>query len=167
MTLTRGLRRCAISLATIVAAMALPAQTAMATSPSEGSGAFAFTPGSLSATTRMADGNVIIEGRGAGTFTGTLSGPFTQTLHQVIHPNGTSTFQGTATCTCTIQGRTGTVVLRFEGSGGATPTMPFDGRFVTQHGTLGLSDLRATGTFHGVGAGAVPSGTYTIRYHFD
>ena len=78
------------------------------------------------------------------------------------HHAGTATVQGTLTCTCVVDGRTGTLTLRFEGTQ-AGPAAPVDGQFVVQDATGGLAGLRGTGTFHDVG----PAGTYTVRYHFD
>jgi len=142
------MRKSFLLLLAVVAVTALLAQPALATTPTEGGGTFTFHPVIQSA--RMADGNTFLTATANDAFAGSF------------HPNGTATVQGTLTCTCIVDGRTGTLTLRFEGTQ-AGPAAPVDGQFVVQDATGGLAGLRGDGTFHDVG----PAGTYTVRYHFE
>src|SRR5713101_1114944 len=142
----------------VAAATALLAQPALATTPTDGGGAFTFHP--VIESVRTADGNTFLTATAHDAFAGSFTGPFTEPFVFVTHPNGTATVQGTLTCTCIVDGRAGTLTLRFEGTQ-AGPTAPVDGQFVVQDATGGLAGLRGDGTFHDVG----PTGTYTVRYH--
>ena len=144
----------------VAAATALLAQPALATTPTDGGGAFTFHP--VIESVRTADGNTFLTATAHDAFAGSFTGPFTEPFVFVTHPNGTATVQGTLTCTCIVDGRAGTLTLRFEGTQ-AGPTAPVDGQFVVQDATGGLAGLRGDGTFHDVG----PTGTYAVRYHFD
>jgi hypothetical protein len=144
----------------VAVATALLAQPALATTPTDGGGTFTFHP--VIQSVRTADGNTFLTATANDAFTGSFTGPFTEPFVFVTHPNGTATVQGTLTCTCIVDGRAGTLTLRFEGTQ-AGPTAPVDGQFVVQDATGGLAGLRGVGTFHDVG----PTGTYAVRYHFD
>jgi hypothetical protein len=93
----------------------------------------------------------------SGTFTGTA----TDEVLLVMHANGTTSLRGAGTCTCTIDGRTGTFDYRFQGSG-IFPTSGA-GHYVVTHGRGGLAGLHAQGPFSGDFLVANLSG----RYHFD
>jgi len=153
-------RTCAVALVAMFAATALVAQPAAATTPSEGSGSFAFTAPPTVTITRSADGNTFLTLTGGETMTGPLTGTNTLRITLDIHSSGESNLNGIITCTCRVGGRSGTVELRIEGTGTAAAD---DGQFVLQNGTAGLADLRGEGTFHSVGA----AGTYTVRWHFE
>ncbi len=152
-----------VTLLAMFAATALVAQPAAATTPSEGSGSFAFTAPPTVTISRTADGNTFLTLTAPQVNFGAITGPDTLRSSQVIHPSGESNIKGVITCTCSVGGRSGTVELRFEGTGAGTAASPFDGQFVFQNGTGGLADLRGEGTFLSVGA----TGTYTVRWHFD
>ena len=136
------------------------AAPAGATPPSPLSGSFAvvsFTPTS----TKTAGGNTFITGVRTAALSGTFTGTATDTIHLVMHANGTTSIRGEGTCVCTFGGRAGTFDYRFEGSG----TFPTSvaGRFVIYHGTGGLEGVHAQGTF----AGTFFVASITGRYHFD
>jgi hypothetical protein len=140
-----------------VAALAAPAA---ATPPSPVAGDFAvvsFTPTS----TRTAGGNTFITGVRVAAISGTFTGTATDTVHLVMHRNGTTSIRGSGTCICTIQGRSGTFDYRFEG-GGTFPTSA-SGQFVVGHGTGGLEGVHAQGSFSGDFFVATLEG----QYHFD
>jgi len=148
----------------LLAAMALLAQPALATTPTEGSGVFAFAgPPVPTSPPRTAGGNTFFSFRAGGTISSAVTGTFTQEYTQVLHASGETNANGTVFCTCSVGGRTGTVEFRFEGTGAGTTASPFSGQFVAQNGTVGLADLHGQGTFSAVGVG----GTYTFSWHFD
>jgi hypothetical protein len=156
-------RTAAMSVALLVA-MALVAQPALATAPTQGNGTFAFTgPPVPTSAPRTAGGNTFLTAMATGTINGPISGTFRQEFTQVIHSSGESNLRGTVFCTCSIGGHAGTIELRFEGTGAGTAASPLDGHFVAQNGTGGLGELHGEGTFHAVGIG----GTYTFSWHFD
>src|SRR5689334_8608325 len=68
-------------------------------------------------------GNTAIVGLATGEYPGVVTGEFVQTDYFTLHANGTGTFHGVDTCTCTIDGRTGSLVIRYTG------TMASDGTF--------------------------------------
>ena len=156
-------RTWAVALLAMVAATALLAQAALATTPAEGSGTFAFPVPPTVTSSRTADGNTFLTLTAAETMTGAISGTSTLRISQVIHSSGESNIKGIITCTCSVGGQSWTVELRFEGTGAGTAASPLDGQFVFQNGTAGLADIRGEGTFHNVGL----AGTYTVRWHFD
>ncbi|HEX9267160.1 MAG TPA: DUF3224 domain-containing protein [Candidatus Limnocylindria bacterium] len=143
-----------------IVAVALLAQPAAATEPSSGSGTFVFT--SMTPTgARTADSNTIITATATGALSGALTGTFTDELRQVLHADGTSEFHGTLTCTCTVQGMKGTVVLRFEGSG----TGGSAGQFTVVSASGNLEGLHGQGTF--AQTSPAVAGTYEINMHRD
>ena len=149
------------ALLAMVMAAVLLAQPASATTPTEGSGTFTFAAAPTSS--RTAGGNTFLSLTGTETISGPITGVATVQFTQVIHSSGEANINGVITCACTVGGRSGTVEFLFEGTGAGTAASPFDGQFVAQNGTGGLSDLRLDGTFLAVG----PGGTYTVRWHFD
>lgn len=145
----------------MVAATALFAQPAWATTPAEGGGTFTFAPTVTSS--READGNTFLTLTAKETITGAITGAATVQFNQVIHSSGESNLKGLITCACSVGGQSGTVEFRFEGTGAGTAASPLDGQFVIQNGSGGLAGLRGDGRFHSIG----PGGTYTVRWHFD
>ena len=147
-----------------IVAVALLAQPAAATEPSTGSGNFVFT--SMTPTgARTADSNTIITANATGALSGALTGTFTEELRQVFHADGTSDFHGTVTCTCTIGGMTGTVVLRFEGSGTGGSAGSVAGQFTVVSASGNLEGLHGQGTF--AQTSPAVAGTYEINMHRD
>ena len=158
----RHLRRIAAASLAAIAITALLALPAAATAPTSGSGHFVFT--SMTPTSsRTADGNTIITANATGMLSGTLTGSFTQDIRQVFHSDGTSEFHGTVTCTCTVGGMAGTVVLRFEGSGGSAGSV--QGQFTVVSATGNLDGLHGQGTF--AQTSPAVAGTYEINMHRD
>ena len=141
---------------------ALFAQPALATSPTEGSGTFTFAP--VVTDQRTADGNTFLTLKATEKIAGAITGTATVQFTEVIHASGEVNTNGLITCVCTVGGKTGTVEFRFQGNGAGTAASPLAGVFIAQHGTGGLADLRAVGTFESRTPG---SGTYTVQWHFD
>jgi hypothetical protein len=99
---------------------------------------------------RFAGPNVILEQTTVGTISGTLTGSFEDRFRAVIHPNGRFNAQGTFTCQCTVDGKSGVLEFVLTNSGeelNGTPT--FDGRFVITGGSGELSGLRGVLEFAG------------------
>ena len=155
-------RKWAVAPLAMVMATALLANSASAATPTEGSGTFTFA--AIVTSSRTAGGNTFLSLSGTEHIAGPITGIAPVQFTQVIHSTGEANINGIITCpVCVVGGRTGSVEFLFEGTGAGTAASPFDGQFVAQHGSGGLSDLHAVGTFHAVG----PGGTYTLRWHFD
>jgi hypothetical protein len=154
-------RACFVTFLGMVLAALLLTQPALATTPSQGSGTFTFAATPTS--TRTAGGNTFLTLTGTEAISGAITGAATVDFTQVIHSSGQSNSNGLITCACTVGGRSGTAVFRFEGSGAFTAADPFAGQFVVLSASGGLSGLHGDGTFSAIGA----AGTYTFRWHFD
>lgn len=95
-----------------------------------------------------------------GVLTGDLSGSYTNEETSTVHPDKTSTFSGTITCTCTVAGKSGTLLWSLTGTGAADGS--FQGQTFGYQGTGDLANLHGQGTFQGQGS----HGTYTSQLHF-
>jgi hypothetical protein len=67
-----------------------------ASGPQQASGTFLITSSTVDSA-RVADGNTILVITLTGNATGTFDGPFTETDHEAIHPDGSATLLGTGT----------------------------------------------------------------------
>jgi hypothetical protein len=113
---------------------------------------------------RSAGPNLIFEQTTMGSLSGTLTGDFDDSYRVVIHPNGRFNAQGTITCQCAVEGKSGVLELRLVDSGEivSPDTAIFAGTAVITGGTGELSDLR--GVFAVDGIVDVPSGLATFTY---
>jgi hypothetical protein len=107
---------------------------------------------------RMADGNVIITQRISQTLIGTFTGTASQQATTVVHPTGAANFFGAETCTCTVAGKTGSLVIGFSGTSAHNGS--FEGQFVIVSGTGDLANLNGRGTIQS-------PNVYTGVIHFD
>lgn len=73
-------------------AVLLPGPAGAASSPLPASGTFIATSSTIDSV-QVADGNTIVVATVSGMLTGTFDGPFTETDHAVIHPDGSVTVQ--------------------------------------------------------------------------
>jgi Protein of unknown function (DUF3224) len=145
-----------------VAVVLLVAETASATPSVAFNGT--FTNGSSVLTSfRQADGNTFISQTVSVVYAGDFAGPVTEQIDLVIHPDGSINFKGADVCTCTIAGRSGTIVLPFSGTGDSSGFL--SGRFTVGHGTGELSNLHGVGMFQSSNGGA--AGPFSGTYHFD
>ena len=145
----------------LAAASAVVAATpASAAPPAPVTGTFALVT-STTTSIRTADGNTFITVNRTAALSGTFTGTTTDTTTLVMHSNGTTSLRGAGTCICTVEGRSGTLEYRFEGSG-VFPTSG-SGRYVVGQGTGGLAGLHAEGPFSGTFLVAEVGG----HYHFD
>ncbi len=146
-----------IILAIVAAASLIAAPTTPASVPVTGTGTGVLT--SLTVTEIWyADGNTFGTTEGTEIHHGVQEGTVTLTSTFAIHPSGNFTYNGIGTCACTVEGRTGTFVYRFEARGDSLSS-PAVGTFTILHGEGDLATLRGHGTFEG--------SSYTFDYHFD
>ena len=154
------MRKLAIVISIVAAALIAPAAAAGATPPSAVSGTETIT-GATATVVRTADGNTIIANTLTGIIAGSFTGTFTVDFTTIVHPSGqTNVVHGTFVCTCSIAGRSGTVTFRPEGTGTPSAT---EIHAVTISATGGLVGLHSNTTVEVAGATATYSGTA----HFD
>ena len=91
------------------------------------------------------EGNTIQVAQVNGRIDGTFSGPYVERARSVTHPSGAADIKGTATCECTVGGRSGTVVFGFKAK--AAPDGSLTGRFWIDSATGGLRGLKTRATF--------------------
>jgi hypothetical protein len=92
---------------------------------------------------------------------GDITGSFTDEETAILHPDKTATSSGRATCTCTVAGKSGTLMWSFTDTGTADGS--YQGQFFDFQGTGDLARLHGQGTFLGQGSHA----TYSCELHFD
>lgn len=105
---------------------------------------------------READGNVFETRIVTRAISGTFLGTIVSNVEAVIHPTGESNFHGFETCTCTVEGRAGMVVFRFQGR--TVDGVPH-ARLVAVSASGGLNGLHAVLEVEGR--------VYSGRYHFE
>src|SRR5256885_11447935 len=110
---------------------------------------------------RQVGDNLIITFMVSGPATGTFTGSSVGTELDVVHPDGSINLHGTLLFTGSINGRSGTMLLSYEGIGNAV-TGHETLRFVGREGTGGLagkySKVNAEGEDGGPEPGSQPSG---------
>ena len=92
---------------------------------------------------------------------GDVTGSYTSELTSILHPDNTGNFSGSSTCTCTVAGKSGTLMWSFTGT--RTANDSFQGQDFDAHGTGDLAKLHGGGEFQGQGF----HGTYSSELHFD
>jgi hypothetical protein len=92
---------------------------------------------------------------------GDITGSFTVVETSIVHADNTANFSGTSTCTCTVDGKSGTLIYSYTGT--STANGSFQGQDFDGHGTGGLAKLHGQGTFQGQGM----HGTYSSELYFD
>jgi len=115
--------------------------------------------------TQQAGQNTIYSLTQQGVNNGDLSGSFTDEETSTSYPDNTSTFSGKETCTCTVDGKSGTLMFSFTGTGTADGS--FKGQVFDFQGTGDLANLHGQGTFQGQGSNGTYQGTYSDQLHFD
>ena len=137
-------------------------QSAAASGPPEPSnGTFGRTGPPAAVAVRTADGNTILTLTARpGRFTGTFTGAYSEDLRIVFHADGSYNFAAELTCQCTVDGRTGTMTVKLDGTG--TPTGSFDAHYRIIAASGGLEGLQGQGTL----SGPIPS-TYSGEHHFQ
>jgi hypothetical protein len=107
---------------------------------------------------RQAGPNEISDQQGVLVLGGTVSGAGSIVVHVIDHPDGVENITATWTCTCTVDGTTGSVTARFEGKDNGTA---FTGTFTLAGGGT-LDGLHGRGTFGG--SDQTGGGSYTLAY---
>ncbi len=92
---------------------------------------------------------------------GDIMGSFTVEETSLLHPDNTATSSGKSTCTCTVAGKSGTLMWSFTDTGTADGS--YQGQFFDFQGTGDLARLHGQGTFQGQGSHA----TYATELYFD
>jgi hypothetical protein len=113
---------------------------------------------------RSAGPNTILEQTTVGSISGTLTGTFADSYKVVIHPTGRFNAQGTITCSCMVEGKSGVLELMLVDSGQivSPDTAIFAGTAVIKGGTGELSNLRGVLTVEG--SIDIVSGLATFTY---
>lgn len=156
-----AVRTSVISLA--ACAVLLSPSAASATEPQIAHGTFDFAVVAVTSV-HPADGNLLITQTLRGSFAGDASGSVDEVEQLVVHPTGETEFRGTDVCRCTVAGRSGTLVDRFEGRVAADGQLTGTVRGISSSG--GLTGLHFEGDLAGPTTGP-NAGTYMIRLHFD
>ncbi len=110
------------------------------------------------------DGNDIVrELQVRRTLTGTFSGTEVSLVHNVTHPDGSVDLTVISSCSCTVEGRTGTVTFRERGAVDLNGIITVQRKIIDAtgnleglRGKLDVSDLLAD-----------PAQDYTGRYDLD
>ena len=163
------LRRSSCALAIVGASLTLP--SAEAVLPIQSAIGQFFPCFNFAGPPRQVGDNLIITFSVSGPATGTFTGSSTGTELDVVHPDGSITLHGTLLFTGSINGRSGTLLLSYEGIGNAV-TGHETLRFVGREGTGDLASIYANVTAEGdVGAPspgcyASGAGNYTGQYLF-
>lgn len=92
---------------------------------------------------------------------GDITGSFTSEETSILHPDNAANFSGSSTCTCTVAGKSGTLMWSFSGT--STANGSFQGQFFDIHGTGDLAKLHGQGEFQGQGLHE----TYSSELYFD
>ncbi len=92
---------------------------------------------------------------------GDITGSFTSEETSILHPDNTADFSGKSTCTCTVDGKSGTLLWSFSGT--STANGSFQGQFFDIHGTGDLAKLHGQGVFQGQGL----HDTYSSELYFE
>jgi len=92
---------------------------------------------------------------------GDITGLITVEETSIVHPDNTANFYGNSTCTCTVDGKSGTLFYSYRGT--STANGSYQGQTFDGYGTGDLAKLHGQGTFQGQGN----HGTYTSELYFD
>lgn len=148
--------------ASVGAASVVLVQPVVATPPMPASGSILLTGTSVTSM-RTAGPNTIVTAVNTLLISGDVSGPARYEFTQVNHPSGALNSNGTVTCTCTIAGKSGTVVLRVTGTGALGPPITFSGTATVLSADGSLHGLHGVFTFDQTG----PVAPYSGAFHFD
>lgn len=155
------LTRVAVIVALVAAAATTMISSATASSEAA-SGTIAVTERTLVMSYR--DGNdVVRELQVRRTLTGTFSGTEVSLVHNVTHPDGSADLTVVSSCTCTVEGRTGTVTFSERASVDLAGVINVRREIIDATG--GLEGLR--GRLEVNDLVAKPAQDYTGRYDLD
>jgi hypothetical protein len=143
--------------------------TALAPMTIQASGTFTQTA-ITSLVPTSAGPNTILQQTSTGVLSGTITGPWEDRLHVVIHPNDRFTTQFVITCSCTVDGKSGTLTFRAQDSGELVSpgVAAFEGNAVILDATGELSGMRGSLRIEGTVDVATGLATYdyegTLRF---
>jgi len=140
----------------------------LATPPEPASGTWTYTP-TVREITKDADGNSFMYGEDSGTWTGTFEGTdvldvFTAVTHKPSkkNPFGLATARGLIYFEGSVNGKSGTLLIQFEGKKAGDPLL-WSGKWMILSGTGDLANLQGQGAFWGPSKNLEYSGWI----HFD
>jgi hypothetical protein len=143
--------------AAVTATATASAVAALQPFPAKGS---ATTLKSMTTATRQEGSNKIMSEAQQGVITGDIGGSYTDEETLTLAADNTGTFSGTITCSCTVTGKSGTLLWSYTGTQAADGS--FQGQVFDFHGTGDLAMLNGQGTFQGQGDHL----TYSCELHF-
>lgn len=137
----------------MVCALAVSAIPAGAEPPTPASGDWTYVPFDVEIV-KVAGQNTFIEGKDTGTWTGTFTGTSTEEFILVNHAKaGFNYYSGVIEFTGTVQGQSGTMVIRTNGKQDPGTVVPgpglWEGSWVIVSGTGDLVNVHGQGTFTG------------------
>ena len=139
-----ALRRSLVGLAAVAVTAIAGVQPAIASQGPVGSGSFQFLSAGTIISSRMVGPDLVIDITTPAVIGGTLAGNLVFVETDVIHPDHSFDFSGTMTCQCTVDGRSGTLVIKARGATAADGSTT--GKFKILEGTGGLAGLEGRGT---------------------
>ncbi len=142
-------------------AAAIVIATAGATPKEDAAGTIAVTDRTVLMSYHDGD-NVIEERFVHRSLTGTFTGTETSVSRFVIHPDGSADLTAVSTCTCSVEGRTGTVTFSERGTVTSDAIIDVERKSIDTSG--GLEGLRAK--LEITGSTRAPSQSYTGGYTF-
>jgi hypothetical protein len=141
-------------------------QPVAASTPVSVAGKFFFVAAPVPSDFRTADGNTFVTlFFPAGVVTGDIAGTFTEQLTIVTHPDGSQNLHGSATCTCVVASRAGTLV--FDNIAGTTNPAGVSEAHYVLSGSGGLAGLHGQGTAIVSPTPGGLLGVYTAQYSFS
>jgi hypothetical protein len=158
----RSAARWFAALGAAAAVAAVTASTAMATAPHDEPGTSVLTSRTVTSF-RQADGNLFITTHETRLFFGGISGSAVEDYSIVVRGD-TFSFHGWSTCTCTIDGQSGTIVMHIVGKGDMVTGAFSDHREgLAGSATGALEGLHISADVSGVGG----VGNFVASIHFD
>jgi hypothetical protein len=154
----------AISL--LLVPLLLLAPAAHATTVTPAAGTFTTTLTSL-VTVLTVDGNTIFNVAGTIVPTGTFSGSGPIAFLLLVRATGQDYFLGHFTCSCTVLGQSGSIVVGFTATGVFGVGGPLSGHYTILSGTGGLANLHGQGPFSGTQTVTGFEGVYSGHISFS
>jgi len=155
---------CALSL--LLAPLLLLAPAANARTVTPAAGTFTTTVTSL-VPVLTADGNTAFDLAGMIVPTGTLSGSGPIAFTLLVRATGQDNFLGQFTCSCTVAGQSGSIVVGFTATGVFGVGNALSGQYTILSGTGGLANLHGQGPFSGIQTLTGFEGVYSGQTQFS
>jgi Protein of unknown function (DUF3224) len=145
--------------ATAQAHASATARAVAALQPFPANGTATTVKGTTTAT-RQEGSNKIVSQMQQGVITGDIMGSYTNEETLTLAADNSGTFSGSISCSCTVTGKSGTLMWSYTGTQAADGS--FQGQVFDFHGTGDLARLNGQGTFQGQGDHL----TYSCELHF-